>query len=97
LLHSPSAGAAIARRRPAAAVLQRCRSSDFSALQAFQSSANYNWAATAYPALIIVTTAILMDRARWQWVRWNLITCIALAAIMLAGALAALTVRPDIR
>jgi 4-amino-4-deoxy-L-arabinose transferase-like glycosyltransferase len=64
-------------------------------LQAFQSSANYNWAATAYPALIIVTTAILMDRARWQWVRWNLITCVALAAIMLAGALAALTVRPD--
>ncbi len=64
-------------------------------LQAFQSSANYNWAATAYPALIIVTTAILMDRARWQWVRWNLIICVALAGIMLAGALAALTVRPD--
>lgn len=64
-------------------------------LQAFQSSANYNWAATAYPALIIVTTAILMDRARWQWVRWNLIICFALAGIMLAGALAALTVRPD--
>lgn len=64
-------------------------------LQAFQSSANYNWAATAFPALIIVTTAILMDRARWQWVRWNLITCMAMAGIMLAGALAALTVRPD--
>ncbi|MEO0383733.1 MAG: glycosyltransferase family 39 protein [Pseudomonadota bacterium] len=64
-------------------------------LQAFQSSANYNWAATAFPALIIVTTAILMDRTRWQWVRWNLITCSALAVIMLGGALAALTVRPD--
>lgn len=64
-------------------------------LQAFQSSANYNWAATAYPALIVVTTAILLDRARWQWVRWNLITCIALAVIMLGSALAALTVRPD--
>jgi len=64
-------------------------------LQAFQSSANYNWAATAYPALIVVTTAILLDRARWQWIRWNLITCIALALIMLGSALAALTVRPD--
>jgi hypothetical protein len=64
-------------------------------LQAFQSSANYNWAATAFPALIIVTTAILMDRARWSWVRWNLITCIAAAVLLAGGALAALAVRPD--
>ena len=65
------------------------------ALQAFQASANYNWAATAFPALIILTTAILVDRARTGWVRWNLVTCAVLAALIAGGALAALVVRPD--
>ena len=65
------------------------------ALQAFQSSANYNWAATAYPALILVTTAILLGTARNGWVRWNLITCVVFAGLFAGAALAVLALRPD--
>lgn len=64
-------------------------------LQALQTSANYNWAATAFPALILVTTAILTDRARWDWVRWNLVTCAAFAVLLSIAAIAMLAVRPD--
>ena len=64
-------------------------------LQALQTSANYNWAATAFPALILVATAILLDRMRWKWVRWNLITCAAFAVLLSIAAIAMLAVRPD--
>ncbi len=64
-------------------------------LQAFQGSTNYNWAATAFPAVIIVSTAILTDRGRQSWVRWNLITCAAVAVIVSGAAIAALAVRPE--
>ena len=63
--------------------------------QAFQSSANYNWAATAYPALILVTTAILMATLRQRWVRWNLAICMTVAVLFAGGALAILALRPD--
>ncbi|MEM6712845.1 MAG: glycosyltransferase family 39 protein [Pseudomonadota bacterium] len=64
-------------------------------LQAFQSSANYNWAATAFPSLVIVTTAILIHKAQFKWVRWNLITCAVVAGLLGSAALAVLLVRPD--
>jgi 4-amino-4-deoxy-L-arabinose transferase-like glycosyltransferase len=86
-MHSPSAGAAIRPPPIGCLLFFSLPILGLLSLQAFQSSANYNWAATAYPALIIVTTAILMDRARWQWVRWNLITCVALAALHGSAAL----------
>lgn len=63
--------------------------------QAFQSSANYNWAATAFPALIVVTTAILMERGKVAWVKANLYVCIAASVIFAAASLAVLAVRPD--
>lgn len=63
--------------------------------QAFQSSANYNWAATAFPALIVVTTAILMERGKVAWVKANLYVCIACSVLLAAGSLAVLAVRPD--
>lgn len=65
--------------------------------QAFRSSANYNWAATAYPALIIVTTAILIEKGRIAWVKANLIVCIICSTVLAAASLAALAVQPDNR
>lgn len=64
-------------------------------LQALQSSANYNWAATAYPALIVVTTAILIEKGKMFWVKANLYICLFISILIGAGALAALAVRPD--
>lgn len=63
--------------------------------QAIQSSANYNWAATAFPALIVLTTAILIEKGRIGWVKANLFVCIAGSILLAAGSLAALAVRPD--
>lgn len=63
--------------------------------QAFQSSANYNWAATAFPALIVVTTAILMDKGKVAWVKANLYVCIACSVLLAAASLAVIAVRPD--
>lgn len=63
--------------------------------QAFQSSANYNWAATAFPALIVVTTAILMERGKVAWVKANLYVCVACSVLLAAASLAVLAVRPD--
>ncbi|MBV6658528.1 MAG: glycosyltransferase family 39 protein [Devosiaceae bacterium] len=64
-------------------------------LQAFQSQANPNWAATAFPALILVTSATLLARGRFVWIRRNLILCGAVAALIGVAALSALLVRPD--
>jgi hypothetical protein len=63
--------------------------------QAFQASANYNWAATAFPALIIVTTAILIEKGCIAWVKANLYVCIACSILLAAASLAVLAVRPD--
>lgn len=63
--------------------------------QALQSSANYNWAATAFPALIIVATAILIEKGRIAWVKANLFVCMACSLLLAAGSLAALAVQPD--
>ncbi len=64
-------------------------------LQAFQSSANYNWAATAYPAMTIAVTAILLAQSQHKWVRWNLISCAVVAALLAGAAGLALLLRPD--
>lgn len=64
-------------------------------VQAFQSSANYNWAATAFPALVILATAILLGQGKWAWVRLNLVVCAALAFLLAGASLGVLAVRPD--
>ncbi|MFK7793518.1 MAG: ArnT family glycosyltransferase [Devosiaceae bacterium] len=63
--------------------------------QSFQGSANYNWAASAYPALILVTTAIFINRAEGKWIHWNLRFCGVVAILFGLGALATLALRPD--
>lgn len=63
-------------------------------LQAFQSSANYNWAATAFPALTVFTTAVLMELQHQRWVRWNLISCAVVAALLAGASLAVLALKP---
>ncbi|MEM1287975.1 MAG: glycosyltransferase family 39 protein [Pseudomonadota bacterium] len=64
-------------------------------VQAFQASANYNWAATAYPALIVLVTAVLMHEGRFKWVRSSLIVGGAFAFLLGFAALAVLAIRPD--
>ncbi|MBO0661586.1 glycosyltransferase family 39 protein [Jiella sp. MQZ9-1] len=54
-------------------------------VQGFLAQANVNWGATAYPAGVIVATALVI-RHRWRFFFWtNLIVCGALSLALLAG------------
>ena len=64
-------------------------------LQAFQSQANPNWAATAFPAVILLATAILADGGRMRLLRAHLVLGAVVAVLIGGAALAALAVRPD--
>lgn len=66
-------------------------------LQAFQSSANYNWAATAFPGLILFTVAVLVDRGQEVWARRHLMVGAVFAVFIGAVALAAPLINPNNR
>jgi 4-amino-4-deoxy-L-arabinose transferase-like glycosyltransferase len=56
-------------------------------LQALQSRAHANWAATAIPAAVVLTTAQMLAGQYWKWFRASLAINGAIAAIIAIGAM----------